>query len=385
MTPVTIPWTDVNSETALVVAWHVDDRQAVSAGASLLDVETSKAALEIEAPMDGYLLQVASAGSTVSVGEPVGYLFEDEAALAQFAADRERSAQQASAAVGEEPGAGRATAKAMERAAQLGVDIASIRAEGLITVKDVEAAAGQAAPARPPAELPPPLTGDPTTQRLLLIGAGLGATQVIDILAERPGQQAVAIVDDNAAFWGREIRGVPVVGGSQSIPTLHSANAVDAAVITISTSVEARARLRRACEAAGVPLANVIDPSSKVGTGVVMGSGNVICAFCQLGTETRLGDNNFISAYNSFEHHNVLGSDISTGPGCMTSGEVHIGDRVRLGAGIFVEPKLTLGDDVQVASGAIIVRSVPAGHAVKTKVVTTTVVPIRGGPADTRT
>jgi serine acetyltransferase len=384
MTPVTIPWTDVNSETALVVAWHVDDRQAVTAGSSLLDVETSKAALEIEAPTDGYLLQVASAGSAVSVGEPVGYLFEDEAALARFEADRERSAPQTSPAEAE-PGVGRATAKAMERATQLGVDIASIRAEGLITVKDVEAAAGQASAVRAPAELPTPLTGDPTTQRLLLIGAGLGATQVIDILAERPGQQAVAIVDDNAAFWGREIRGVPVVGGSQAVPTLHAANAFDAAVITISTSVEARARLRRTCEAADVPLANVIDPRSKIGTGVVMGSGNVICAFCQLGTETRLGDNNFISAYNSFEHHNVIGSDISTGPGCMTSGEVQIGDRVRLGAGIFIEPKLTLGDDVQVASGAIIVSSVPAGHAVKTKVVTTTVVPIRGGPADTRT
>ena len=98
-----------------------------------------------------------------------------------------------------------------------------------------------------------------------------------------------------------------------------------------------------------------------------LGDGNVICALCHFGVGTRVGDNNFFSAYNSFDHHNVLGSDISTGPGCMTSGLVRIGDGVRLGTGIFVEPHVELGDGVQVASGAVIVTSVPAGHAVKTR------------------
>jgi acetyltransferase-like isoleucine patch superfamily enzyme len=61
----------------------------------------------------------------------------------------------------------------------------------------------------------------------------------------------------------------------------------------------------------------------------------------------------------------------------MTSGEVRIEDRVRLGTGIFVEPKVTIGEGSVVTSGATVVRSVPPGHAVKTKVVTTTVVPLR--------
>jgi acetyltransferase-like isoleucine patch superfamily enzyme len=71
----------------------------------------------------------------------------------------------------------------------------------------------------------------------------------------------------------------------------------------------------------------------------------------------------------------VLANDISTGPGCLTSGRARLGNRVRLGTGIFMEPGLELGDDVQVASGSVILRSVPADHAVKTKIVTTTVVP----------
>ena len=372
MTAVTIPWTDVNDDSATVVEWHVEDRAEIRAGAPLVDVETAKSAIEIEAPTDGLVFQLVPVGGEVSVGQPVAHLFEDEAALAAF----EEARQQEAASTPEAGDEIRASDKARARAAELGVDLSAIAGDGLITVKDVEAAAGPSAPAAP-VELAGPLPGDGSSRRLLLIGAGLGATQVLDILSETDDAEGVAIVDDNSAVWGREVEGVPVVGGTEQMREHWEAQAFDAVVIAISTSVQARARLRGLCRDAGIPLANVIDRRSKLAGGVTIGEGNVICAYTHFGTGTTIGDNNFISAYNSYDHHNVLGSDISTGPGVMTSGEVTIEDRVRLGTGIFVEPKLTLGEGVIVASGAVIVRSVPAGHAVKTKVVTTTVVPIR--------
>ena len=373
MTAVTVPWTDVNDDSATVVEWHVEDRAEIRAGAPLVDVETAKSAIEIESPADGLVLQLVPVGGEVSIGQPVAHVFEDEASLREF---EEARAQQEAASAPQPGDDVRASVKARERALELGVDLSAVAGEGLITVKDVEVAAGATAQA-PPTDLPAPLSGDGKSKRLALIGAGLGATQVFDILAEIDGVEGVAVVDDNAAVWGREVEGVPVVGGTDQLREHWEANAFDAAVIAISTSVDARARLRELCRGAGIPLENVIDPRSKLATGVVLGEGNVVCAFTHFGTGTHIGDNNFISAYNSYDHHNVLGSDISTGPGCMTSGEVTIEDRVRLGTGIFVEPKLTLGEGAVVASGAVIVRSVPAGHAVKTKVVTTTVVPIR--------
>ena len=106
---------------------------------------------------------------------------------------------------------------------------------------------------------------------------------------------------------------------------------------------------------------------------MTFGTGNIVCAFCHFGVGTVVGDNNFLSAYNSYDHHNRLGSDIATGPACTTSGLVVLGDRIRLGTGIHVEPHVELGDDVQVASGSVIVASVPKGHAVKRRIVTTAV------------
>jgi acetyltransferase-like isoleucine patch superfamily enzyme len=379
MTPVLVPTTDVNSETGLLVAWLTVDRGEVKAGETIAEIETSKAIIEVPAPEAGFLLHAVREGAEVRLDEPVARLFPDAGALEAYAEEQQRPRAEAA-----ESGP-RATAPARRRADELGIDLASIGGDALITVGMVEAAAaggpGQSnaatAAATVTVELPDPLPGTPALPRIALVGAGLGATQVIDILRAAGSGTAVAAVDDDASRWAAEVMGVPVVGGLERLVTLFGKGAFDAAIITISTSVPARTRLREALEANGIPLANAIDPTARIAAGVAFGTGNVVAAFCHFGVGTIVGDNNFLSAYNSYDHHNRLGSDISTGPGCMTSGLVVLGNRVRLGTGIYVEPHVELGDDVQVASGSVIVASVPAGHVVKRRVVTTAVVPQR--------
>ncbi len=373
MIAVKIPTTDVNSESAVVVRWYVDDRSTVSAGDAIVEVETSKAILDVEAPNDGLLLRLLNEGDQLKINDPLGYLFESVEQLESY--ERERAA----AASAPSEHAGRITEPARRRAAELGVDIDEVArtTTELVTSKLVDAFADAQAVERGDIDLPDPLSADPGVKRLLLIGAGLGATQVLDILEHDPEQQAVAIVDDDRARFGDLVDGVPVVGSFEHAKALFAEGAFDAVIIAISTSVPARTRLRELCAEAGIPLANAIDPTARITRGVKMGLGNVICANTHFGVDTVIGDNNFISAYNSFDHHNQLGNDISTGPGVMTSGLVEIGDRCRFGTGVFVEPHVHIGAGAQIASGAIIVGSIPADHAVKTKVITTSVVPLR--------
>ncbi|WP_433083980.1 biotin/lipoyl-containing protein [Dactylosporangium sp. CA-052675] len=376
MKPVLVPTNDVNSEHGIVVNWFVDDRDKVEAGALLVEVETSKAVLEVYAPEPGVVLHLVRQGTEVPLTEPVAMLFDSVSDLTAYA-DRLAAEAEARAAA---PGAVRASVKAIQRAQELGVDLSTFDGSRLITVKDVEAAASavQAEPATVDySAMPSALATEPGVARILLIGGALGATQVIDIFSQVPTQQAVAIVDDDPGRWGTDVHGVPIVGGSDRLAALFAEGVFEAAVIAIGSSVDTRARFRKICADAGIPLANAIDPTAKIATDVVIGQGNIICAFCHLGTGVRMGDNNFLSAYNSFDHHSVIGSDNATGPSCVSSGKVTVRDRVRLGTGIFLEPGVVLGDGVQVASGAVIVTSVPANHAVKTKVVTTTVVPRR--------
>jgi acetyltransferase-like isoleucine patch superfamily enzyme len=369
MKPVLVPTTDVNSETGVLLSWHAADRTEVSEGDTLAEIETSKAIIDVPCPESGFILHAARQGAEVSLNEPVARVFPDLAALEAYA---EESARQRAEA--EESGP-RATAPARRRAEELGVDLSDLPSDALITVGMVEAAAAAISTAT--IELPDPLPGIEGSPRIALIGAGLGATQVIDILQAADSGTAVAIVDDDPARWAAEIMGVPVVGGFDRLVSLHGDGAFDAAIVAVGTSVPARVRLREACTAAGIPLANAIDPTARIAADATFGSGNIVCANCHFGVGTVVGDNNFISAYNSFDHHSRIGSDIATGPACATSGLVVIGDRVRMGIGIYIEPHVELGDDVQVASGSVIVASVPARHAVKRRVVTTSVVPQR--------
>jgi acetyltransferase-like isoleucine patch superfamily enzyme len=374
MRGVFVPRNDVNSDTAVIAEWMVADRSPVSAGEAIAQVETSKALLDVAAPEDGYLLHAAKQGAEVHLAEPIAYLFAEVDELGAHVVHGGRAHD------GDRPagpnGRARATVPAARRADELGVDLRVLRRPGLITVRDVEEAA--AASSSGLAELPDPLPGREGALRLMLVGAGLGATQVLEILrAGDGGQDAVAIVDDDRALWGDAVGDVPVVGGSADLERLFARGRYDAAVITISTSVAVRARLRELCRAGGIPLSNAIDPTARIPPDVALGDGNVICAFCHFGAGARIGDNNFLSAYNSFDHHNELGSDISTGPGCMASGLVRIEDGVRMGTGVFIEPHVTIGAGALIASGAVLRSSVPAGHAVKTRVVTTAVVPIR--------
>jgi hypothetical protein len=368
MRPVLIPASDVNSSTAEVTDWCVPDHSRVICGQIVAEVETSKAILDIASPADGLLLQVARKGAEIDLAEPVAYIFEEAVDLERYALDLER--QRAEPTSPAHSGS-RATAPAMARALELGVNLDAMSGQGIITVKMVEQVGAAAH-----ATLGDVLDAPKDAERVLIIGAGLGATQVLEIFATGGGRQfGVGIVDDDVSRWGGEVEGVPVVGGTGHLAELQARGGFDAAVIAISTSVPVRTRLRLVCEKLAVPLTNVIDPTARICAGVTFGPGNVVCAFSHFGFGTKVGANNFVSAYNSYDHHNILGTDISTGPGCLTSGLVELGDRVRLGTGIFVEPHLRIGHDAQIASGSTIVSAVPDGHAVKSRVMTTVTVP----------
>lgn len=86
-TEVIMPKVDMDMETGTIAAWHADDGDFVDKGSALFDIETDKAAMEVEAPASGRL-QIITTGVNVSIaiGTPVAWILaEGEAAPAQIA------------------------------------------------------------------------------------------------------------------------------------------------------------------------------------------------------------------------------------------------------------------------------------------------------------
>jgi pyruvate/2-oxoglutarate dehydrogenase complex dihydrolipoamide acyltransferase (E2) component len=79
---VIMPALGMAQNTGLIVAWLKKPGEKVKAGDALMEVETDKAVMEVEAQADGFLTDVrASAGDTVPVGDVVALISESPAGL----------------------------------------------------------------------------------------------------------------------------------------------------------------------------------------------------------------------------------------------------------------------------------------------------------------
>ncbi|MDE2017321.1 MAG: acetoin dehydrogenase dihydrolipoyllysine-residue acetyltransferase subunit [Hyphomicrobiales bacterium] len=155
---VILPRVDMDMETGKVSRWHAAEGEAVAKGQLLFEIETAKAAMDIEAPASGTLRGVAAReGDELPVGAIVGWICNDgEAPPARAAAAPVGSAVAAPAGpvkvLGDStptslPAARGATAtpKARRLAREAGLDVASLAGsgpQGRVQALDVERARG---------------------------------------------------------------------------------------------------------------------------------------------------------------------------------------------------------------------------------------------------
>ena len=166
---VVMPALEMAQETGKLISWLKKEGQQVAKGEPLLEVETDKAVMEVEAPGDGILAGIkVREGDVVPVGQTIAWLVAPgerppaEAAPVASATRAVRPAPRAAAApvAVAEPSTGagaRISPKARRLAREYKVDLNQVRGtgpDGVITTDDVLAAVEPAAVPRPVASLP---------------------------------------------------------------------------------------------------------------------------------------------------------------------------------------------------------------------------------------
>ncbi len=182
---VVMPALEMAQENGKLLAWRKKEGESVSKGEPLLEIETDKAVVEIEAPGDGILAGVtAEVGAVIPVGETIAWLVAPGekppvAAASAAPAARAMSAAQsvtaapAAARPSAEPAAVQISPKARRLAKELGVDIGKIRGtgpDGTITAEDVQAASqSKGASVAASATAAPVAAGEPLSQMARLM------------------------------------------------------------------------------------------------------------------------------------------------------------------------------------------------------------------------
>jgi acetyltransferase-like isoleucine patch superfamily enzyme len=124
---------DANTDLALISRWLVEDGESVRRGQPVCVVETTKASVEVEAPVAGTLVRLHPEGAEVELGKPIGLVAENEAELAAARVSETRPAEPAP-----ESRSRKATRRAVELAELHGIDLDGIEKQGFVTAEDVE-------------------------------------------------------------------------------------------------------------------------------------------------------------------------------------------------------------------------------------------------------
>jgi pyruvate dehydrogenase E2 component (dihydrolipoamide acetyltransferase) len=142
-------------ENGKLLAWRKKEGERVTKGEPLLEIETDKAVVEVEAPGDGILAGITvDVGAVVPVGQTIAWLVAlgekppamtvTAAPAARASSSAERAAAAAQATEQRVGAAPQISPKARRLAKELGVDISKIRGtgpDGTITSEDVQSVA----------------------------------------------------------------------------------------------------------------------------------------------------------------------------------------------------------------------------------------------------
>jgi pyruvate dehydrogenase E2 component (dihydrolipoamide acetyltransferase) len=291
-----MPALEMAQETGKLLSWRKKEGEAIAKGEPLLDVETDKAVVEIEAPADGILAGIkAQAGDVIPVGQTIAWIVKPgekppvEEAAAASGRRMDTKAAPAAPAVANAPAAAaaapaanaRISPKARRLAREHGVEISRVRgtgSEGEILAEDIlafVASGGLTSGAAAPARAENPQAEARATQTL---------TQVARLMAERTTQSWTTAphffvsreIDAGALLSAREKFG-PAIEKERGVRLSHT----DLLVAAVARALEKHPLVNASWTGDGIRLHREVN----VGVAMAVEGGVVVAAIP--GTNTK--------------------------------------------------------------------------------------------------
>lgn len=200
-----------------------------------------------------------------------------------------------------------------------------------------------------------------TAQRVVILGAGGFAREVLDIFgacnANGARYDVLGFLDENAAHWGMELNGYPVLGGFE---WLQREDAQGVRAICGVGNPAVRRRLVRKATERGIPFTNVVHPTAVLTPFVTFGEGVVVTAGCIFTNQIRIGDHVHVNLDCTIGHDAVIHDFCTLAPGVHVSGNVTIHQGCDIGTGTAIIQGVTVGEWTIIGAGAVVAHDLPA-------------------------
>ena len=193
--------------------------------------------------------------------------------------------------------------------------------------------------------------------RSVIIGAGTYGEVYLAYLQEA-GVEIVGFLDDDPKFEGKEVRGVPVIGGISALETLKDSDGVEAVYCPLGNNV-LRVKFLTYARELGYKTPNYIHPSVIISPNVTIGEGVYILLGTTIMPHTVIKDFVMISMGVHVAHHNVLDEGVFLSTGCNFGASIYAHKYAYCGISSTIMTGLhELGEDCLIGAGAVVIRDV---------------------------
>jgi sugar O-acyltransferase (sialic acid O-acetyltransferase NeuD family) len=197
--------------------------------------------------------------------------------------------------------------------------------------------------------------------QLVIVGAGGFAREAAQAVRDADRWRLLGHLDDDPALHGREVDGVPVLGGCGLLRELPSQVRV---VVCVGSPRDyaVRARLVRRLGLPEERYATVVHPTAVVSGSSVVGPGSVLLAHCVLTAAVRVGAHVAVMPQTVLTHDDVVEDFATLGSGVRLGGGVHLGRGAYIGAGALIREYVAVGAWSLVGMGSAVLHDVPPGE-----------------------
>jgi sugar O-acyltransferase (sialic acid O-acetyltransferase NeuD family) len=108
----------------------------------------------------------------------------------------------------------------------------------------------------------------------------------------------------------------------------------------------------------------LIEPWSRVGERVEIGTGCLIGPFCVVSCDLKIGDDTVITTHVTIGHDAVIGCGCHIGAFAFIGGGVELSDEVTVHPHAMIAPGVQVGRGAVIGAGAVVLTDVVAGHTV---------------------
>ena len=341
--PIVVKKEGVSDDFYKVIELYTDHGSWVEEGDLILCFETSKTAIDIEAPTNGYVFFDANEDEEITIGQTIAVIAEEKS----FSYDDWFRFVNKPKEV--KTNIKNSTLKISKPAQRLidehGIDTSVFKDATMVTRADVEDYINSLQSVSTIKDI------HIDNGSVLIFGGGGHAKVCIDIIKQTKTHTMIGVVDDNIPLH-TPVLDVPVIGNLLTIDQLITKglkNVILGIGGVLSKGIRKKIFLSLKDKDLYVP--NIIHPSASVEPSVTLGEGNQIMQGAIIGSNVKIGNNCIINSGSIISHDTVIGDNVHIAPGAIIAGGVTIKEDSIIGMGATIFLGLTIGKNVVIQNG----------------------------------